>query len=153
MERSTIEKRFGPVTEKQAQEVVLLHRALVCLSKRGVKVNVKELDRVIEVASSMNQVKNVRTLESVRNSLVEGVLHPVFDLFKDSGRSLVYQVFPNITDEIPQSVFLTPSNVTSVNLSKVNPLGSVAEAARLLEKGLVPTHMVGETLFLAPVSA
>lgn len=153
MERSTIEKRFGPVTEKQAHEVTILHRALVCLSKRGVKVNVQELDRVIEVANSMKLVKNVRTLESVKNSLSDGVLYPVYDLFKNSGRSLVYQVFPNITDEIPQSIFLTPSNVTAIPLSKENPLEHVSEAAELIEKGYTPTLVMGDTLFLAPVSA
>lgn len=153
MERSTIEKRFGPVSDKQAEEVTTLHRALVRLSRKGVKVDTEELNRVIDVASSMNKVKDVRTLESVRNALNGDTIHPVYDMFKGSGRSLVYQVFPNLSSEIPQTIFDTPENATPVALPRENPLEHIARAVCLLSKGYVPTLVVGDTLFLAPSSA
>lgn len=147
MKENTVSNCYGNLTQQDKETVTRFHKALLTLSSAGIPVNTIALKDEFQNTTSPREM---RTLDSIRNRLVKGRIHPRYDLFKKSGRSFVYQEFPNLSKSFPISVFDFPEGTTSITLSNEDPISSMKKVLSQMEEGYELGPIVGTEMYLIP---
>ena len=150
LRRSTVESRYGTLSQREFRAVVRFHRALLEMEKNGIPVNKEMLDKCEQVAEGAGRKKEVTTIQALNRRTKNGRIYPKYDMFKSSGRSFIYQEYPNIPPTLPPTIFSIPENSVPVYLSKEDPISSIEDAVFLLDEDYVMGPMVGSSIYFYP---